>query len=172
MINTAFNAGTNARGDRFDPYLRCNFLIEIEGLVVGGFSEVTGLVSEVEYEEIREGGLNDYTHKLPTRTTHPQHLVLKHGITDIDTLWAWHHDITRGNIQRRNGTIYLLNRRRSPAIWWNFTGAYPVKWVGPDFQAGTGTVAVETVELVHQGIVRPRTSRQTSSSRLGAGAGA
>ena len=164
-MSAAF-ATTDLLGSRLDPYLACNFLVEIEGLLVGGFSEVTGLECEVEYEEIEEGGVNDYTHKLPTRTKYSQNLVLKHGLTDIDTLWAWHHEITQGEITRRNGSIYLLDRQQRPAMWWNFKGAYPVKWEGPELRADAGEVAVETVELVHQGIVKPRLSRMLSAARL------
>jgi phage tail-like protein len=141
-----------ALGVRTDPYLSFNFLVEIEGLVVGGFNEVTGLSVEVEVEEYREGGLNAYMHKLAGPTRYPNNLVLKRGLTDGDTLWNWHRDVTRGNIERKNGSIILLSSSGEEKWRWNFVAAYPVRWVGPDLRAATAEVAIETLELAHQGL--------------------
>lgn len=164
-INAAFAAGTNRLGIRNDPYMSFNFLVEIEGLLVGGFSEVTGLQVETMVETYREGGLNEYEHKLAGPTLYRSNLILKHGLTDIETLWRWHQDVIQGRIERKNGTIYLLDRQQLPAMWWDFTKAFPVKWSGPEFRAESGAVAVETVELVHQGISRPGSSSQVSAAR-------
>ncbi len=163
--NAAFTGGTNPLGTRNDPYMAFNFLVEIKGLVVGGFTEVTGLQVEVEVQEYREGGLNEYIHKLPGPSRYPQNLVLKHGLTDIETLWAWHQDVIHGIIARQNGTIYLLDSMGLPAMWWDFQKAYPVKWLGPELRANSATVAVETIELVHQGIIKPVASSRQSPSR-------
>jgi phage tail-like protein len=64
-VNAAFSAGTSLLGIRNDPYKAYNFLVEIEGLIVGGFSEVTGMQVEIEVKDYREGGVNEYIHKLP-----------------------------------------------------------------------------------------------------------
>ena len=164
-INAVFAAGTNLLGIRNDPYMSFNFLVEIEGLLVGGFSEVTGLQVETIVETYREGGLNEYEHKLAGPTRYPSNLILKHGLTDIEALWKWHQDVTQGKIERKNGTIYLLDRQRLPAMWWDFKEAYPMKWSGPEFRAESGAVAVETVELVHHGISKPAGSSQLSAIR-------
>ena len=144
-----------AVGDRVDPYLSFHFLVEIEGLVIGGFNEVTGLTVEVEIEEYREGGLNAYIHKLAGPVRYPNNLVLKHGLTDSDTLWNWHQDVASGNIQRKNGSIILLDSAGEEQWRWNFVDAYPVRWVGPDLRAGSAEVAIETLELVHRGLSVP-----------------
>jgi len=164
-INAAFSAGSSLLGIRNDPYMAFNFLVEIEGLLVGGFSEVTGLQIETVVETYREGGLNEYEHKLTGPTRYPSNLILKHGLTDIEMLWSWHQDVTQGNIERKNGTIYLLDRQRLPAMWWDFMEAYPVKWTGPELRAESNTVAVETVELVHRGISKPALSSLVSAAR-------
>ena len=143
-----------ALGDRRDPYLSFHFLVEIEGLVVGGFTEVSGLQVEVEVEEYREGGLNDYIHKLAGPARYPSNLILKHGLTDMDLLWRWHKEVTRGIIKRKSGSIVLLNSAGEEKWRWNFTDAYPVRWVGPDLRAGAAEVAVETLELVHRGLAK------------------
>lgn len=164
-VNAAFAAATSLLGVRNDPYLAFNFMVEIESIVVGGFSEVTGLQIETVVETYREGGLNDYEHKLAGPTRYTSNLILKHGLTDLETLWSWHQDVTQGKITRKNGTIYLLDRQRLPAMWWNFTDAYPVKWTGPDFRAESNTVAVETIELVHRGLSKPTLSSALSAAR-------
>jgi phage tail-like protein len=92
-------------------------------------------------------------------------LILKHGLTDIETLWKWHQDVAQGLIKRKNGTIYLLDNRQLPAMWWDFIEAYPVKWAGPELRANSNTVAFETVELVHRGISKPVLSSLVSATR-------
>ena len=145
-----------AVGDRTDPYLACRFRVEIEGLEVGGFSEVTGLQVETEVETYREGGLNEYEHKLPGPTRYPANLTLKRGFMDADTLWTWHQEIAQGKIKRRNGSIVLLNDAGEDKWRWNFTGAYPVRWAGADLRASSAEVAVETLELAHHGLAKAR----------------
>lgn len=164
-LNAGLTGVLGALGQRLDPYLAVNFLVEIEGLVVGGFSKVDGLESAIETQDYVEGGRNDYVHKVLKGTTYAP-LVLSHGLTDLDTLWAWHERVRRGVIQRKNGTIMLLDTERLPVMWWNFAGALPVKWVGPSFDAGTDSqVALERVELVHRGITKPIASQLTSAVR-------
>ncbi|KOU08795.1 phage tail protein [Streptomyces sp. NRRL F-5755] len=148
----AFVAASGRLGLRPDPYPAFDFLVEIEGLVVGGFSEVTGLQVETVVEPYREGGVNEYEHRLAGPTRYPSNLVLRHGITDVDSLWAWHQDVCTGVVERRNGTVHLLDSARQPVMWWDFREACPVRWTGPELRAETNTVAVETVELVHRGI--------------------
>jgi phage tail-like protein len=142
---------------RIDPYQSCNFIVEIEGLLVGGFSECSGLQVEVEVHEYREGGQNQFVHRFAGATRHPP-LVLKHGMSPLDGLWGWHQEVAAGDIQRRNGTIYLLNQRRVPVLWWHFREALPLKWSGPELHADTSAVAVESVELAHRGLTRSRPS--------------
>lgn len=155
-LNAAFSLATNLLGVRLDPYQTFNFMVEIEGILAGGFSECSGLQVEVEFEEYREGGQNEFTHRFAGATKYPP-LILKHGLTQIDGLWAWHQDVASGEtIKRRNGTIYLLDRKRIPVMWWDFREALPMKWTGPDLRADSGTVAIESVELAHRGLSRPR----------------
>ncbi len=135
-----------------DPYLAYNFLVEIMGLVIGGFSEVSGLQAEVEVTDYREGGVNGYIHRLAGPTRYSANLILKHGLTDIEGLWNWHQEVIQGLIQRRNISVILLDTTGVEKRRWNFRQAYPVKWIGPDLRAGTSEVAVETVELVHHGL--------------------
>jgi phage tail-like protein len=138
-------------GSRTDPYLSFNFLVEIEGLLVGGFSDVTGLQAEIEVHDYREGGLNDYIHRLAGPVRYSSNLILKHGLTDTTSLWLWHRDVRRGKITRRNVTIIFQDTSGLPVNSWTLEKAYPVRWVGPELKADSNTIAVETLELVHCG---------------------
>jgi phage tail-like protein len=141
-------------GVRKDPYTALGFLVEIEGLVAGGFSEVSGLQAEVDVFDYREGGENTFVHKLPSGVRYPGSLVLKHGLAESDVLWKWHEQVSRGTIRRRNGSIVVLDSKGSEIRRWNFKGAYPVRWTGPDLNALSGAVAVESIDLAHRGLVR------------------
>lgn len=133
------------------PYIAFRFLVEIQGLIVGGFSEVSGLQVETEVETVEEGGVNDYVHKLPKKTTYPN-LVLKRGLADSTALWGWHQNVVNGIIKRTSGAVILLDLEGNEKWRWHFKNAYPVKWVGPELKADSSTVAVETLELVHEGL--------------------
>ncbi len=142
-------------------------MIEIEGLLVGGFSDCTGLAVEVEALEYREGGQRDFLHHVAGPTRHPP-LVLKHGLSPMDGLWGWHRDVASGTIERRNGTIYLLNQAQLPVTWWNFRDAIPLTWNGPELKADATTVAFESVELAHRGLVRAKHSTAETAVSIAA----
>jgi phage tail-like protein len=131
-----------------DPYGSFNFEVEIQGLIAGGFAEVSGLQAETETEEIREGGVNDYAHRLPKRTKQSM-LVLKHGLADSEVLWKWYNDVVQGRVERKNGSVFLRDETQQRVRQWNFFEAYPVKWTGPELRAIGNTVAFESVELIH-----------------------
>ena len=135
---------------RTDPLLGFRFRVEIDGILVAGFSEVSGLEVQMEPEEYEEGGRNDGPHRLPTRYSSPN-LVLQRGMTDSPELWEWMTSAINGRIERQNGRILLLDTVGKRARDWAFTGAYPVRWAGPDLQADQGSVAIETLELAHKG---------------------
>jgi len=135
-----------------DPYLAFNFWVECDKLLVGAFSEVSGLQVEIETEDYREGGVNAYMHKLAGPARYPSNLILKHGLMDTDKLWQWQDEIVQGAIQRETVSIVLMNSAGERQWHWNLRDAYPVRWSGPDLRANTADVAIETLELAHRGI--------------------
>jgi phage tail-like protein len=143
-----------AVGERKDPYLSLRFGVEIGQQVIAAFSEVTGLDFETEVEAFREGGVNEYDHQLAGPTRFPSKLVLKRGMTDVDALWSWHQEVTNGLITRKDVSILLMDSAGEEKRRWSFRAALPVKWTGPQLRAGTSEVAIETLELVHRGLVR------------------
>ncbi|MEZ0471128.1 phage tail protein [Luteimonas salinilitoris] len=169
-LNAALAVAKEQLGVRLDPHLGNNFFVEVDGLLVGSFSTVRGLQSDVKLTEHDEGGVNGYRHQFPGQVSYPR-LVLARGVTELDTMYSWYARVCRGEFERRDVTVMLLDRRRVPVMWWNVKAALPVKWVGPDFDASRSTqVAVESVELVHRGIVKPLLSRGASAAHaLGEG---
>lgn len=133
------------------PYLNFRFVVEVDSLVAGGFTEVSGLEREIETEEYDEGGINSHTHTLRAGVTAPN-LVLRRGLTDADTLWNWLQQVADGDVERKTVLVYLQDARGQAARGWAFRDAYPVKWTGPELTAETGDVAIETLELTHTGI--------------------
>jgi phage tail-like protein len=143
-----------AIGSRHDPILAFHFAIEIGGLIVAGFSDASGLQAEIEVQEYREGGVNDYIHKFAGPTKYPSNLILKRGITDNTSLWSWYTDVMRGRIERKLVGVVLMNSTGDVSRRWNLQNAYPVKWTGPELKATASEVAIETLELAHEGLLR------------------
>jgi phage tail-like protein len=137
---------------RKDPVLAFNFAVEIRGLVVGGFREVSGLQAEAEVEEYREGGVNEFIHKRAGPVRYPANITLKKGITDSTALWSWYCNVANGKVERKNISIVLMDSAGQEQRRWNFQRAYPVKWVGPELKALSSEVAVEAIELAHDGL--------------------
>jgi phage tail-like protein len=137
-----------------DPYVAFRFSIEIEQVISGGFSECAGLNVETEVDEYREGGLNEYTHKLPKGSKYTN-LTLKRGFIDSEVLWSWHQDVIAGKTQqRKNISILLLDSLGNEKHRWNVTQALPVKWSVSDLKADGNTVLLETLEIVHHGFTK------------------
>lgn len=137
-----------------DPFLSFRFSVSIDGLRVGGFSEVSGLELTTTTHDYAEGGLNDYVLKFAGPVTQAN-IVLKRGIVDR-SLWDWFADLLRGKVTYRNGSINVLDPTgQQPEMRVDFLNAFPAKWTGPSLDASQGKVAVETLELAHQGLDWP-----------------
>lgn len=137
---------------RDDPYKAFNFLIEIDGISVAAFCEVSGLASETAVIEYRTG--SDKTpavRKLPGLTKYAN-IVLKHGVTQDTQLWQWRKAIEQGTADRRSGAIVLLDDERNPVRRWRFTEGWITKFEGPDLNAKANDVAIETIEIAHEGL--------------------
>jgi len=138
-------------GVRDDPYFGFNFLVEIQGLIAGGFTSVGGMKITTEVVPHREGGVNDHEYKLVGQTSYSD-LVLRRGVSDFDLLWSWYQDVVDGRVSRRNGTIYLLSHASMPVKWWDFVRAYPVAWDGPELDASNNQVLFQSLTIAHEGL--------------------
>jgi len=137
---------------RQDPLRGFRFLVEIDGLTSGGFARVKCLQREIKHESYREGGVNDYEHKLFTQVSYPA-VILERGLA-LDELWKWAQAAADGDIQRKNVRIRLENEAGEKVWAWQLDWAMPVKWSCSDLDAASSQVAVESLELAHHGLRR------------------
>jgi phage tail-like protein len=134
------------------PFLSARFCVELKGLYEGFFTECNGLQMTTEVFEYKEGGVNNYTHKLPVRTSF-SNVTLKHGMTPGVELWEWYQKTVQLKAEPRDMSIVLYSHQEpgKPLRRWNFSRAYPIKWTGPDFKVSDSSHAIETIEIVHSG---------------------
>ena len=138
---------------RTDPYRNFSFLVEIGGITQAGFSDCSGFGATTDPIEYREGGETKTVRKLAGLTKYPN-ITLKWGLTDSRELYNWYRDVANGKIQRKSGSIILLDLEGNEKVRWNFFEAWPTKWDGPDFTAKGNDVAIETLELAHEKVER------------------
>lgn len=136
---------------RNDPYSAFNFIVEIDGVIIAGFSEVSGLETEVDVIEYRNGNEDITPRKIPGLKKFGN-IVLKRGVTAGRELWEWRKTVLDGQAQRRAGSIILLNERREEVVRWNFREGWPCKWSGPTLNATASKTAIETLEIANEGI--------------------
>jgi len=137
-----------------DPYGSFNFQLEIDGIIRAGFSEVTGLNAEANVIEYREGN-----ESLTTRKLHGLikfgNVTLKWGVTQDLELFNWFKTVMDGDIDRKQTmSVVLLDEQRNEAVRWNIRNAWPAKYVVPDLKANAAEIAVESLELCHEGVER------------------
>lgn len=142
-----------ATGDIKDPFGNYNFLVELDGITRAAFQECSGFDSTIDVIEHREGGENTTLRKLPGMTKY-SNITLKWGVTDDTELYEWHRRIVQGDIERKNGSIVLLDRKGEEVVRWNFVRGWPTKWDGPDLNAEGTDVAIEMLEIAHEGVER------------------
>jgi phage tail-like protein len=156
---------------RGDPVLNHNFVISlldssstlgllgsiamsaIFDVAVGGFSECGGLEMSLQVEEFKEGGHNGRMLKFPTRVTW-SNITLKKGMGAGTALWDWHFGFTEGRGKRRDGVVVLLTDLHVPNNIWYFRRGLPVKYTGPALNATQSSVAIESIEIAHEGILQ------------------
>ena len=143
-----------AKTPRNDPYGRFNFLLEIDGIARAGFSEVSGLTTETNVVEYREGADRASSFRKLPGLTKFSNITLKRGITQDRSLWDWRKTVMDGATRRADGSIILLDESRKEVVRWNFRNAWPCKWEGPTLNAKSSDVAIETLELAHEGFER------------------
>jgi phage tail-like protein len=142
---------------RDDPYGGMNFEVQITGIsddgtaVKGSFSEVSGLEVEVMPIDYRNGSEDIRVRKLPGLKKFTN-ITLKRGMTGHLEFWNWIRSAMKGQIQRADGSILLLDENRQEVHRWNFTRGWPCKYTGPGLNAANNEVAIETLEICHESL--------------------
>jgi phage tail-like protein len=138
--------------DPADAYLPGEQAALVPVVAEGGFQEVTGLGAELEVQAYPEGGANDAVRQLPVRHSWGR-ITLKRGLVRDQALWKWYQaGLTQSLGARRSGSIILLTMDGQPSCTWAFRGGLAVKWNGPTFNAMQAEVAVESLEIAHEGL--------------------
>lgn len=181
-----------ARYQRRDPLLAYNFQVSLldskssDGVGLGtialssagmrtmaGFSEITGLEVAMEVEDYAAGGINDRVLKFPGRMKW-SNLVFKRGLVakrdplDGSDMWTWFQSYLEGRGVRKDGLIILQNQNREPQIVWSFRRGLPLRWTGPALNAGQSSVAIENVEIAHEGITKVKGGGELGQAIRGA----
>ena len=135
------------------PHRKFNYKVEIDGLEAGGFSEVTGFDASIDVIEYREGDMTQTPLKIPGLKKYGN-ITLKQGLVDSMVLYEWMTAGLEGDLERKTLTITLLDIAGSPAASWQIINAWPVKYTAPDFNATSSEVAIESLEIAHEGMTR------------------
>ncbi|HSB52639.1 MAG TPA: phage tail protein [Dissulfurispiraceae bacterium] len=140
---------------RQDPYRQFRFRVEIDGVAQAGFSECSFADTTTDPVEYREGDEIPTVRKLSGLTKYGN-ITLKWGITDSMEIYNWRQQIIDTGAQgaRKNMSIILVDEAGSDKARWNIVRAWPTKYDPPDFSAKGNEVAIETLEIVHEGFKR------------------
>ena len=140
-----------------DGPLTSLFVVDVDGELIGRFTEVNGLQLEIDVEEFEEGGVNSFVHKLPGRMKWPN-ITLKRGITQSDNLFTWMQKSSGegfsaegDKVTRSTLGITMLSQNGSALREWQVEGAIPIKWTGPSFAATDDDALTEELEIAHHG---------------------
>jgi len=142
---------------RDDPYPAFNFEVVVNGIsedgrsVKGSFMEVSGLGVEIPAIEYRTGSEDITVRKIPGLKKF-SNIVLKRGIIGDLTFWNWLLEAMNGQVRRAGGSIILLDESRNEVLRWNFKRGWPCKWSGPALNAKGNEIAIETLEICHEGL--------------------
>lgn len=144
-------------GTRVDPFLNYNFTVEIDGIQRAGFRECSGLDATIATVAYREGNEKVFTSRqMPGQVTYP-HITLKWGMTADHEFYDWAKKFIDGKgtiSERKNFSIVLMDTAGEEKVRWNGVFGWIAKWSGASFNATASDVAVESVEIVHEGISR------------------
>jgi len=140
-----------------EPSNTGQFLLEVDGVEIGRFSQVAGLELEVVVEEYVEGGQNGYVHQLPGGMRWP-HLTFSRGLVKSDALFEWVQKSSgegfasnSNTLKRTTGAVTAVDRAGKRLRAWQLDGVFPVKWTGPTFNVDSEDGLSETLEVAHNG---------------------
>ena len=138
--------------DNADAYLPSAQAALLPEIAPGEFREAKGLGADLEVMPYAEGGVNDYVHQLPVRHSWSR-ITLTRGVVKDSILWNWYQaGLSQSLGARRDGAVILLSPDGDTAMTWEFRAGLAAKWIGPDLNAMEDAIAVESLEIAHQGL--------------------
>jgi phage tail-like protein len=142
---------------REDPYTGYNFEVVVTGVsddgkaVRGSFAEASGLEVAVDPIEYRNGSEDITVRKIPGLKKFTN-ITLKRGATGDLAFWNWIVEAMNGLVRRTEGSIILLDENKNEVMRWTFRRGWPCKWTGPGLNAKNNEIAMETLEICHEGL--------------------
>ena len=135
------------------PYGKFRYKVEIDGLEAGGFSEASGFDASIDVIEYREGDMVQTPMKLPGLKKYGN-ITLKQGVMMAMVMYEWMIAGVEGEVERKTITITILDETETATASWQVINAWPAKYTAPDFNATASEVAIETLEIAHEGMTR------------------
>ena len=122
-------------------------------LKTAAFQEVSGLDSETQVIEYRHSNSTSFsTIKMPGIKKFPN-ITMKRGIFAKDNaFWDWYNKIGMNTIKRESVVVQLLDEKGNPTMKWTLLNAFPVKISSPTLKSDGNEVAIQTIEIAHEGI--------------------
>ncbi len=118
-----------------------------------GFSEISGLTQENQAIEYRDGSFPEYSSVKMPGLRKFANIVMKRGIIKSDNeFFKWLSTVKLNTVERRDLIISLLNENHEPVMVWKAHNAFPVKVEGPGLKASGNEVAIESIEVAHEGL--------------------
>lgn len=135
------------------PHTRFRYKVEIDGIDAGGFSEATGFDASIDVVEYREGDMETTPSKIPGIKRY-SNITLRQGLVDSTAIYDWMMTGVNGAVDRKTITITLLDEEEAPAASWQVINAWPMRYNAPDFNALASEIAIESIEIAHEGMTR------------------
>jgi len=132
---------------RRDPYLNFNFLVQIDGDTVSGFTEADLPEGLIEIATYREGSERSNAGRRLPGDVQFGPLLLRRGFSGDHALFQWWRTVADGNLDRRNVLVILRDQSGQEVARWAFQNCLPRKYTGPAFRAHGCEIAIETLEL-------------------------
>lgn len=137
------------------PRVKFRYKLEIEGLEAGWFSEVSGFDASIEPIEYREGDMAAIEPPLKLAGLRKYgNITLKKGMIEGKVPYDWILNGQTGEVERKTVTVRLLDEKQAASASWKVINAWPIKYTASDFDAASNEIAVEILELAHEGIIR------------------
>ena len=134
-----------------NPYAQHNFVVQLQSGGSAGFSEVSGIDVRIDVLEYREGGDAGGVRKIDGLVRY-SNVVLRRGVTGDLAMWQWIRAAITGRPVRQDVAIALLNEDREIVVQWTLRNAWPARYTGPLLRAEGNDVAIETLEIAHEGL--------------------
>ena len=135
------------------PHTRFRYRVEIDGIDAGGFSEATGFDASIDVVEYREGDMETTPSKIPGLKRYGN-ITLRQGLVDSTAIYDWMMTGVNGAVDRKTVTVTLQDEEGSPAASWQIINAWPMRYTAPDFNASASEIAIESIEIAHEGMTR------------------